>query len=95
MSCVLLRLLLCPPAKTVSCYIEYDEFLAEALWYEDVAMLQAGKHKAEAESSMPDQDEEPTPEETDEFIQMQVLLPKEMKTLPASNHQALEARRGW
>ena len=37
--------------------------------YEDVAAIQAENHKAEPEAAMPERDDEPTPEETDEHVQ--------------------------
>ena len=55
---------------------EVEEYEAELLPYEDVAAIQMGDHKVEPEAAMPDRDDEPTPEEMDEYVQMQVLLPR-------------------
>ena len=53
---------------------EIEAYEAELMPYEDTVFSE--KEPACPEAAMPDQDDEPTPEETDEFINVQALLPK-------------------
>ena len=60
---------------------EIEEIEKDYLWYGDRQSAEFSSafkspEPVEPEASMPDQDDAPTPEETDEYINVQVLLPR-------------------